>query len=141
MKDFLALFDEAKHNDLMERGLKTLSFKATQAALLISLYSEQPQLHVPYLILQRIVDVDALLAQWRFRHAMVVSRIIGSKLGTGGSSGYAYLKAVIEPTRVFKDISNLATYIIRPSALPVLPSNVQYQLGYVSETLQQQPSK
>lgn len=48
-----------------------------------------------------------MLAQWRYRHALAVMRIIGTKLGTGGSSGYGYLKAVIEPTRVFKDIANL----------------------------------
>jgi tryptophan 2,3-dioxygenase len=98
---------------------------------LITLYAEQPQLHVPYQLLQRLVDIDGLLAQWRHRHALVVQRTIGSKLGTGGSSGYGYLRAVIEPTRVFRDISNLATYVIRPGAVPRLPPDVEYQLGSV----------
>jgi hypothetical protein len=35
---------------------------------------------------------------------------------------------------VFKDIANLATYVIRPAAVPELPHNVKYQLSYVSET-------
>jgi tryptophan 2,3-dioxygenase len=81
-------------------------------------YAEHPQLQVPYMLLQRLVDVDGLLAQWRHRHALVVQRTIGSKLGTGGSSGYGYLRAVIEPTRVFRDIANLATYVIRTSSIP-----------------------
>ncbi len=134
MGHFLAMFDEDRHNAMIASGLKSLSFRATQAALLITLYSEQPQLHVPYLILQRITDIDGLMAQWRFRHANAVHRMIGSKLGTGGSSGYAYLKAVIEPTRVFRDIANLATYVIRPAAVPDLPANIKYQLGYVSDS-------
>lgn len=134
-RDFLALFDEEQHKELQSRGIKTLSFKATQAALLITLYSEQPQLHVPYLVLQRMVDIDLLLAQWRYRHALIVSRMIGSKLGTGGSSGYGYLRSVIEPTRVFRDIANLATYIIRPTSVPPLPDDVVYQLSYVSEVM------
>ncbi len=86
---------------------------------------------MPAQLLQRLMDVDNLLAQWRHRHALVVQRTIGSKLGTGGSSGYGYLRAVIEPTRVFRDISNLATYVIRPGAVPRLPADVEYQLGYV----------
>ncbi len=65
---------------------------------------------MPYLILERIVDIDSLMSMWRFRHALVrmwavqgavcpdntawqvVHRTIGTKLGTGGSSGYGYLK-------------------------------------------------
>ncbi len=115
-RDFLAVFDEDKHKELIAAGLKDFSFNATQAALLITLYCDQPQLHVPNELLRRLVEMDGLLAQWRHRHALVVQRTIGSKLGTGGSSGYGYLRAVIEPTRVFRDIANLATYVIRNSA-------------------------
>jgi tryptophan 2,3-dioxygenase len=86
------------------------------------------------MLLQRVVDIDSLLAQWRHRHALVVHRMIGTKLGTGGSSGYGYLKAVIEPTRVFKDIANLSTYIIPPQMVPPLPENVQYALGYAYDS-------
>lgn len=71
---------------------------------------------MPNELLRRLVEMDGLLAQWRHRHALVVQRTIGSKLGTGGSSGYGYLRAVIEPTRIFRDVANLATYIIRTSA-------------------------
>ena len=69
-RDFLALFDESEHERLVGQGLKTLSFKATQAALLITLYADQPQLSVPNQLLARVVDVDALLSQWRHRHAL-----------------------------------------------------------------------
>ena len=68
--------------------------------------------------------------------------MLGSKLGTGGSSGYAYLRSMVEPSRVFRDIANLSTYIIRPSAIPPLPEDVRYQLGYVYDThLRQSPAK
>jgi len=49
-----------------------------------------------YKLAESLVDFDALLAQWRYHHVMVVSRIIGELPGTGGSEGVAYLKTTLE---------------------------------------------
>ena len=54
-------------------------------------------------------------------HATLVQRQVGSKSGTGGSSGYGYLKATMDNRRkVFNDILDLATWIIPKEHLPKL---------------------
>jgi tryptophan 2,3-dioxygenase len=59
--------------------------------------------------------------------------MIGTKLGTGGSSGYYYLRATIEKGRVFADITNLATYLIPRKDVPALPVEISSSLGFVME--------
>ncbi|WP_281512735.1 tryptophan 2,3-dioxygenase family protein, partial [Mammaliicoccus vitulinus] len=44
----------------------------------------------------KLTDVEDRYSQWRFRHMKTVQRIIGFKMGTGGSSGVNYLKRVID---------------------------------------------
>src|SRR5699024_5330156 len=39
-----------------------------------------------YQLAEKLVDVEDWLQQWRFRHMKTVERIIGFKVGTGGSS-------------------------------------------------------
>jgi tryptophan 2,3-dioxygenase len=43
-----------------------------------------------------LVTHDELFSLWRFRHILMVVRQIGSKTGTGGSSGAAYLQTTLE---------------------------------------------
>lgn len=46
-------------------------------------------------ICERFVDLDEGLQEWRYRHVKMVERTIGTKVGTGGSSGAEYLKATL----------------------------------------------
>ncbi len=46
-------------------------------------------------VCERFVDLDEGLQEWRYRHAKMVERTIGVKLGTGGSSGAAYLRGTL----------------------------------------------
>ncbi len=41
------------------------------------------------------VDLDEGLQEWRYRHVKMVERTIGSKPGTGGSAGSAYLRTTL----------------------------------------------
>lgn len=129
-KNFDALFDEEKHNSLVREGVRKLSYKATLAALFINLYREEPILHMPFRFLNLLEDVDELLSTWRYRHALMVHRMIGSKVGTGGSIGHKYLMSTVEKHRIFPDLFDLATYLIPRSALPHLPENLKKQLGF-----------
>ncbi len=61
-----------------------------------------------YEMLEKLVDVEDLYSQWRFRHMKTVERIIGFKKGTGGSSGVNYLKRVIDDY-FFKELWELRT--------------------------------
>ncbi len=42
---------------------------------------------------EALIEHDELAAAWRGRHVTMVERMIGSKSGTGGSSGSAYLRS------------------------------------------------
>lgn len=47
------------------------------------------------MVAEALVDVDEGLAEWRYRHVMMVHRTIGKKPGTGGSSGVDYLRSTL----------------------------------------------
>jgi tryptophan 2,3-dioxygenase len=44
---------------------------------------------------ERMVDLDEGVQEWRYRHVKMVERTIGDKMGTGGSSGAAYLRTTL----------------------------------------------
>ncbi|HKP60262.1 MAG TPA: tryptophan 2,3-dioxygenase family protein [Polyangiales bacterium] len=44
---------------------------------------------------ERMVDLDEGLQEWRYRHVKMVERTIGTKLGSGGSSGAEYLRQTL----------------------------------------------
>ncbi|MGH3094466.1 MAG: tryptophan 2,3-dioxygenase [Streptosporangiales bacterium] len=46
-------------------------------------------------ICEALVDVDEGVQEWRYRHVMMVERIIGARLGTGGSTGVDYLRKTL----------------------------------------------
>jgi tryptophan 2,3-dioxygenase len=87
------LFSEQYHKELMERGERRLTYKGLQGALEIFIYREEPRFHQPYRLLSQLMDVDALVTRWRYTHVTMVQRMIGNRVGTGGSSGYQYLRA------------------------------------------------
>ena len=47
------------------------------------------------LLLERLVDLDEGVQEWRYRHMKMVERTIGTKSGTGGSSGAQYLASTL----------------------------------------------
>ena len=56
-----------------------------------------------YELAESLMDIDDLFQTWRFRHANTVERIIGSKPGTGGTSGAAYLRKAVG-IRLFEEL-------------------------------------
>ena len=44
---------------------------------------------------ERLVDLDEGFQEWRYRHVKMVERTIGTKPGTGGSSGAQYLRSTL----------------------------------------------
>jgi tryptophan 2,3-dioxygenase len=61
-----------------------------------------------YELAEELVDIEDSLQQWRFRHMKTVERIIGHKVGTGGSSGVTYLKKVLDH-RFFPELWDIRT--------------------------------
>lgn len=56
-----------------------------------------------YELAESLVDIDDLFQTWRFRHRNTVERVIGMKMGTGGTSGVGYLAKAIE-IRLFPEL-------------------------------------
>jgi len=127
---FKRVFSESAHNELIEKGELRLSYKATMAALLINLYREKPILTTPFNFLTEIMNIDELLTTWRYRHAQMVQRMIGNKIGTGGSSGHEYLAKTAEKHRIFKDFHNISSLMIPRSELPDLPLDLNQELSF-----------
>src|SRR5678815_5893058 len=59
--------------------------------LFIESYRELPLLAWPRLLVDTIVELEEQLVLWRTRHARMVERTIGRRMGTGGSAGVDYL--------------------------------------------------
>jgi aminocarboxymuconate-semialdehyde decarboxylase len=47
-------------------------------------------------VCERLTEFDELVVSWRLRHIQLVERIIGIRMGTGGSSGSSYLKLTLD---------------------------------------------
>ncbi len=132
---FDALFDQSAFAAAQAAGQWRFSRRALQAALFITLYRDEPVLHLPFRLLSHLMDIDETLTAWRHRHALMVQRMIGLKLGTGGSSGGDYLKATAEGHQVFSDLFALSTYLVPRSQLPHLPAGLRARMGFTYDVV------
>jgi tryptophan 2,3-dioxygenase len=123
---FSAIFSVSEDN-----GGWRLSPQSVQAALFITLYRDKPAVQPAFRLLTALIDIDETLSLWRYRHALMVERMIGLKIGTGGSSGQAYLRTTTERHRIFPDLFRLSTFLIPRSAVPELPPAIQAQMSFV----------
>jgi|694.fasta_scaffold131772_2 tryptophan 2,3-dioxygenase len=126
VKTFRSLFMDAEQypND------RKMSMKACQNALFIILYRDYPLFHLPYELLSTLLEVDEQLGLWRQRHIHMVQRTIGKRVGTGGSTGAAYLKAAADTHYVFKELAELTSFLLPRNALPKLPDTLIKNLSY-----------
>jgi tryptophan 2,3-dioxygenase len=75
---------------------------------LVRIYAD-PEAHPDLLALAEVlVEMDECLALWRAHHVQMVERMIGSRRGTGGSEGVAYLQSTL-PKRAFPDLWRVRT--------------------------------
>jgi len=110
---------------------KQLSANASRAALFIMLYRGYPLLQQPFQLLNCLLEIDEQLSSWRYRHMNMVHRMIGTRIGTGGSSGKDYLKAAADKHYIFKEIAQLNSFLIERRKLPSLPKEMEIRLGFV----------
>lgn len=125
-----SVLEPETYEELKSKRRFRFSRKAMQAALFIALYQDEPLLQLAWRLLTACVDIDELLTTWRYRHSLMVHRMVGVKMGTGGSSGYGYLRATAQQHRVFLDLFNLSTYLIPRYELPPLPESVAESLHF-----------
>lgn len=113
-----------------ENAERTLSPKACRSALFIMLYRGYPMMEMPFQLLNSLLEIDNQLGNWRYRHINMVRRTIGTRIGTGGSTGAGYLQGAMEKHYIFKEISQLTSFLIDRRKLPQLPQHVAEKLGY-----------
>lgn len=124
MSDFDQLFLEE------DGGGQRLSSSAMQTVLFITLYRDYPLLQMPYQLLSKWLEIDELMANWRYRHMSMVRRMIGMRVGTGGSSGAKYLKGAMEKHHIFSDLARVTTYLTPRTRIPKLPKELSEKLIY-----------
>lgn len=73
-----------------------------------AIYSDPDKYFELYELAEKLVDIEDSFQNWRFKHMYTVQRIIGSRPGTGGSSGVPFLKKAIE-TSFFPELFAIRT--------------------------------
>lgn len=109
---------------------RRLSAKACRAALFIMLYRGYPLLQAPFQLLNYLLEIDEQLSTWRYRHVSMVTRMIGMRTGTGGSSGRGYLKGALDKHHIFQEIAALSSFLIERRRLPNLDVELEDRLGF-----------
>src|SRR5215203_5392005 len=128
-KDNIEAFDEVF---IRQRETHyTLSAKANRAALFIMLYRGYPLLQLPFQLLNNLLEIDEQLSTWRHRHMNMVHRMIGTRIGTGGSTGKDYLKGAADKHYIFAEIARLTSFLIERRKLPKLSNEMEIRLGFV----------
>ncbi len=109
---------------------RSLSSKACRSALFIMLYRGYPMLELPFQLLNTLLEVDHQLGNWRYRHINMVRRMIGTRIGTGGSTGADYLQGAMNKHYIFKDFAFLSSFLIQRNKLPELSPELKGRLGF-----------
>jgi aminocarboxymuconate-semialdehyde decarboxylase len=69
---------------------------AARAHAVLSLYRDEHS-HRDWIdVCERLTEFDELVVSWRLRHIQLVERVIGTRMGTGGSPGASYLKLTLD---------------------------------------------
>ena len=109
---------------------RALSSEACRSALFIMIYRGYPMLELPFQLLDTLLEIDNQLGNWRYRHINMVRRMIGTRIGTGGSTGAGYLQGAMDKHYIFKEISQLNSFLTDRRKLPKLPKEIADRLGY-----------
>jgi tryptophan 2,3-dioxygenase len=130
LKQFEMLSGDQDYKKLQETGFFEMSRKAILSALFILIYRDEPILHKPFEVIDLLQDLDESMTQWRSRHAQMAHRMIGTRIGTGGSSGGDYLQKAAGQHKIFTDFFNLSTFLIPRSKIPQLPESLKKKMGF-----------
>ncbi|HET7903551.1 MAG TPA: tryptophan 2,3-dioxygenase family protein [Candidatus Eisenbacteria bacterium] len=103
---FLARLGYAVPAPLLSRDVTKLIEPSEELRrVLVEVYRKDPMASV---LCERMVDLDEGIQEWRYRHVKMVQRTIGTKKGTGGSEGAAYLMTTLNQP-LFPDLWTIRT--------------------------------
>lgn len=82
--------------ELLKRDWKQ-PYQANDAVTqeIVKVYKSPAEFFDVYQLLESLIDFDERIGIWRYRHVLMVERMIGSLQGTGGSSGVGYLSSTL----------------------------------------------
>lgn len=96
----------ASHGDATERERFEARARAVHA-----LYQDERH-HRDWIdVCERLTEFDELVVSWRLRHIQLVERIIGIRMGTGGSAGASYLKLTLDK-KFFPELWEARTLLV-----------------------------
>jgi tryptophan 2,3-dioxygenase len=127
-EDLLGKFDET----FFKTGAGDFSPVSLRAALFIMLYRDEPLFRLPFALLNTLIEIDEQLGNFRYRHLQMVRRMIGTRIGTGGSSGEQYLQGAVNKNYIFKELAGVITFLIERHSLPQLPKRLREALRFSS---------
>jgi tryptophan 2,3-dioxygenase len=127
-EDLLGKFDEM----FFKTGAGDFSPASLRAALFIMLYRDEPLFRLPFALLNTLIEIDEQLGNFRYRHLQMVRRMIGTRIGTGGSSGEQYLQGAVNKNYIFKELAGVITFLIERRSLPQLPKRLHQALCFSS---------
>jgi aminocarboxymuconate-semialdehyde decarboxylase len=88
---------------LRAMGKLTVSEQASErdrfdarARAVLSLYRDEHSYRAWIDVCERLTEFDELVVSWRLRHIQLVERVIGVRMGTGGTAGSSYLKLTLD---------------------------------------------
>lgn len=126
--DLLGKFDDT----FFKTGAGDFSPTALRAALFIMLYRDEPLFRLPFALLNSLIEIDEQLGNFRYRHLQMVRRMIGTRIGTGGSSGEQYLQGAVNKNYIYRELAGVITYLIERRNLPQLPVRLHQALRFSS---------
>jgi tryptophan 2,3-dioxygenase len=115
---FLRATDLPEENQEMMRRVRA-------AVVFVESYRELPLLAWPRLLLDTAVELEQRLLLFRQRHARMAERIIGRRVGTGGSAGVEYLDKTSD-SRIFTNLWEVRTVLLSKDALPPMVNAEAY---------------
>lgn len=97
------------------------------AVLFLESYRELPRLAWAREVVDSIIEMEQGVILWRQRHARMVERVIGRRVGTGGSAGVDYLDETALKYRIFVDLWGVRALLLRAPILPPVEHEEAYR--------------
>src|SRR5204862_6891815 len=111
-----------------ERRSETRRLRA--AILFVDSNRMLPLLSWPGQVIDGLIECEQSMLVFRQRHARMVERVIGRRVGTGGSDGVAYLDQTALQYRVFPEIWAARTLLLPPELCPPVKDPAWYGLTH-----------
>ena len=96
--------DSVVARDVRQPYKENISVKAAW----LSIYNDTEKHWDLYALAEKLMDFEHNFQLWRYHHLKTVERIIGGKVGTGGSSGLPYLAKGLE-AKLFPELFEVRT--------------------------------